>query len=99
VISGWKLWYDERLILEHFMPLERLNKEYAEKLFKAQENSSRLIKNLRFYSREKLFFEENSLQKIIYNSILRIDVKTMILILKRSTGLLIMKRKLKKGNL
>jgi GT2 family glycosyltransferase len=28
-LAGWRLWYDERLVFEHFMPAARLNTAYA----------------------------------------------------------------------
>jgi glycosyltransferase involved in cell wall biosynthesis len=31
-LAGWRLWYDDRLLFEHFMPAARLNTAYAARL-------------------------------------------------------------------
>lgn len=41
-----KLWYDNRLMLNHFMPAERLNIENALRQFQAQDESSKKLKIL-----------------------------------------------------
>lgn len=43
-IVGFKLWYDEDLMFNHFMPEKRLNKELAQRQFKAQKLSSDRLK-------------------------------------------------------
>lgn len=37
---GWRLWYDSRLEMKHFMPVERLNWQYLRRLFRGLGSSS-----------------------------------------------------------
>jgi glycosyltransferase involved in cell wall biosynthesis len=83
VLSGYKLWYEESLILKHFMPIQRLNKEYAEKLFTGQKKSAILIQDLRQYTGESLFFSENNFWKKSYLNIKKISLITEFRLLKR----------------
>jgi len=43
LLAGYRLWYDESLIFHHFIPKERLNIDYAEKLFKGFNDSSKVL--------------------------------------------------------
>lgn len=44
VLVGYKLWYDRRLRLRHFMPRERLSEAYAAKLIQGQKSSGKKLK-------------------------------------------------------
>ena len=41
--SGWHFWYDDALVLRHFMPAERLRWEYVRRLCSGMGNSTALI--------------------------------------------------------
>lgn len=43
LLAGYKLWYDERLIFEHFIPSDRLTKAYCEKLFTSFNESDKSL--------------------------------------------------------
>lgn len=40
VLTGYRLWFDERLLFDHFIPKERLTKEYVTKLWAGFKNSA-----------------------------------------------------------
>ena len=46
ILVGYKLWYDERLIFQHFMPSARLSKEYFVLLEDGQQESTVRLKKL-----------------------------------------------------
>jgi cellulose synthase/poly-beta-1,6-N-acetylglucosamine synthase-like glycosyltransferase len=45
VLAGYRLWYDERLKLTHFIPAERLTKEYCRRLRTGAAEAGRLMKH------------------------------------------------------
>jgi glycosyltransferase involved in cell wall biosynthesis len=44
ILAGYRLWYDERLKLTHFVPAERLTKEYCRRLRAGNIAAGRLVK-------------------------------------------------------
>lgn len=47
VLSGWRIWYDQRLQLRHFIPANRLTTAYAHKLLRANSISSIFLQQYR----------------------------------------------------
>jgi glycosyltransferase involved in cell wall biosynthesis len=44
ILAGYRLWYDERLRLTHYIPAERLTKEYFQRLRAGAEDAGQLMK-------------------------------------------------------
>ncbi len=43
LLVGYELWYDERLLLSHYIPNERLTEDYVIKLWKGFDNASEIL--------------------------------------------------------
>lgn len=41
--SGYKLWYDENLVLQHFMPQNRLTKKYLKKMLEGHQEAQKYL--------------------------------------------------------
>lgn len=78
VISGYQLWYEENLYLDHYMPSDRLCKNYADNLFKAQLQSSLKIESLSFYASEYLYFKEISIYKVVVKYLVKFNLIDLV---------------------
>lgn len=83
IIEGYRLWYEEKLILWHFMPKERLNKVEAKKQFDGQVNSAQLIGENREIVKNILKFADGKLNMVnIITAILKLRLKTANLLIR-----------------
>jgi len=68
LLAGYKLWYDERMLFHHFIPKERLNLEYLDKLLEGMRNSREVL----------AYYDEYLQHKVLRRSWFREPVRWLI---------------------
>ena len=77
ILEDKKLWYDDRLMLDHFMPSERLTLESAEKQFIAQDKSSNKLRALADLTSSYFDYREGKMSlKTILTDFIRLKLRS-----------------------
>jgi glycosyltransferase involved in cell wall biosynthesis len=96
ILCGFEIWYDEHLILDHFMTPERLTKEYASKLISSNSNLPESFVKLRDFTAQKIFYENYSFKKDFYYQLKYLKFLKILSILKNYLRFLLSSLKFKK---
>ncbi len=74
LIAGFKLWYSDSLVFQHFIPASRLNTEYLEKLLKSFNVSQQVLYKYDYF----IFLNKEKTRLVKYSKVLFHFIKVLV---------------------